>query len=406
MALNFPGSPSNGQTYVAPNGVTYVYDASETLWRVQSGDGENVVFVSATAPVAPTQGKMWWNSNTGVMYVYYIDANSAQWVPASSTNVGAITPGMDAEFGDVTAEDVQVTSLNSGPLAGFRNQLINGGLEVSQRNAGGVAGSVYTIDRWHASAGTRTGFSTRLLGPFSKVMLCASGSAILLIQPIETPATGHRGAFQPATQWTCSFWTNATGADLAGIGVGLFHGEGITNTNVQDITGQNLAGVTVIPGEDLTDNTSTVYQRVSVTFTLNSNVAATGNAVQFRVNYSSLSTDVRSIGFQVEPGPVATPFEHRPIGTELTLCQRYYWQLNYASNNDYLYFFQKTPSQRDAVFMHPVEMRVKPTTTASINSGVIVANDGSNRTWAVTINSSSSDVGGYFINSFTADAEL
>ena len=27
---------------------------------------------------------------------------------------------------------------------------------------------------------------------------------------------------------------------------------------------------------------------------------------------------------QLEKGPTATPFEHRPIGTELSLCQRYY----------------------------------------------------------------------------------
>ena len=27
---------------------------------------------------------------------------------------------------------------------------------------------------------------------------------------------------------------------------------------------------------------------------------------------------------QIEPGPVATPFEQRPIGTELQLCKRYY----------------------------------------------------------------------------------
>jgi hypothetical protein len=29
---------------------------------------------------------------------------------------------------------------------------------------------------------------------------------------------------------------------------------------------------------------------------------------------------------QIEPGSVATPFEQRPIGTELALCQRYYYQ--------------------------------------------------------------------------------
>ena len=32
MALNFPDSPSNGLEYVAPNGVTYIYDASAKEW--------------------------------------------------------------------------------------------------------------------------------------------------------------------------------------------------------------------------------------------------------------------------------------------------------------------------------------------------------------------------------------
>ena len=31
---------------------------------------------------------------------------------------------------------------------------------------------------------------------------------------------------------------------------------------------------------------------------------------------------------QLELGPVATPFEHRPIGTELALCQRYYQKID------------------------------------------------------------------------------
>ena len=39
---------------------------------------------------------------------------------------------------------------------------------------------------------------------------------------------------------------------------------------------------------------------------------------------------------QLEPGPVATPFEHRPIGLELQLCQRYYEE---SAN---IIFLQKT----------------------------------------------------------------
>ncbi|QIN96935.1 hypothetical protein [Synechococcus phage S-H34] len=38
MALNFPASPSNGQEYVAPNGVTYIYDAAAGLWYVKTSD--------------------------------------------------------------------------------------------------------------------------------------------------------------------------------------------------------------------------------------------------------------------------------------------------------------------------------------------------------------------------------
>ena len=37
-------------------------------------------YVSDSAPTGPSPGSLWWNSNTGTMYVYYNDPNSSQWV--------------------------------------------------------------------------------------------------------------------------------------------------------------------------------------------------------------------------------------------------------------------------------------------------------------------------------------
>lgn len=38
------------------------------------------ITISDTAPAAPTQGQLWWESDTGVLYVSYNDGNSTQWV--------------------------------------------------------------------------------------------------------------------------------------------------------------------------------------------------------------------------------------------------------------------------------------------------------------------------------------
>lgn len=66
---------------------------------------------------------------------------------------------------------------------------------------------------------------------------------------------------------------------------------------------------------------------------------------------------------QLEPGPIATPFEHRPIGTELALCQRYYQQ----SRGNVSRFSGNVTSAADyyatAVFM--TAMRAVPIVTLS-----------------------------------------
>ena len=44
MALDFPSSPSNGDTFLGGNGINYVYDATDEKWKVvvDPGSGNNL----------------------------------------------------------------------------------------------------------------------------------------------------------------------------------------------------------------------------------------------------------------------------------------------------------------------------------------------------------------------------
>ena len=85
MAINFPTSPSNGDTVTEGN-ITYTYNATKGYWvstESSGGGGGSSVTVSDTAPASPSDGDQWFNSTSLKMFVYYADGSSSQWVPAS-----------------------------------------------------------------------------------------------------------------------------------------------------------------------------------------------------------------------------------------------------------------------------------------------------------------------------------
>ena len=74
MALNFPGSPTNGQQYQG-----FVYNSTVGAW--QSNPASVAPFYTAdTPPTNPTKGDSWFNTNDGTMYIYTYDGNTYQWV--------------------------------------------------------------------------------------------------------------------------------------------------------------------------------------------------------------------------------------------------------------------------------------------------------------------------------------
>jgi hypothetical protein len=163
---------------------------------------------------------------------------------------------------DAGLDQVQVANLNGGPLAGFRNVIINGNPTINQRGyvsgtATGGANS-YTLDRW------------RVVTSGQNITFTTSAN----VRTVTAPAGGCEQVVEGASILSGTYTLNWTGTATA------------------------------------TVNGSAVAKGGNVTLT-----GGTNATVKFSSGTFSL--------VQLEPGPVATPFEQRPIGTELALCKRY-----------------------------------------------------------------------------------
>jgi hypothetical protein len=64
-------------------------------------------------------------------------------------------------------------------------------------------------------------------------------------------------------------------------------------------------------------------------------------------------------GVQLEAGSTASPFEYRSYGTELALCQRYYYRISGSSGRQGV-GYAKTTTTADVAVSFPVTMRTNP----------------------------------------------
>ncbi len=88
-----PASPSAGDLwYNSGIGRLFIYytDDNSSQWvdaaPFNNGGGNGTVTISTTAPSSPTTGTLWYNSNSGRLFIYYDDGDSSQWVDAAPFN--------------------------------------------------------------------------------------------------------------------------------------------------------------------------------------------------------------------------------------------------------------------------------------------------------------------------------
>ena len=112
---------------------------------------------------------------------------------------------------------------------------------------------------------------------------------------------------------------------------------------------------------------------------------------------SSTDNEFYITGVQLEVGQNPTSFEHEPYERTLTKCQRYFYQIDHASDRrfgiDGLYS-SGTGAELNVMFTHPTSMRAAPTlTVASAFSGTTTFDNDTQFLYMKTSNHSSGRVG-------------
>jgi hypothetical protein len=250
------------------------------------------------------------------------------------------------------------TAVGTAASLGVRNKIINGAMEIDQRNAGAsvtqTTANLYTVDRWVVSGSVTTKFTaqqnasgvtppvgfTNYLGITSSSSYSVStGDVFYLMQGIEGLNVSDFGwGTANARAVSLSFWvrsslTGTFGGAIRNLITGATRSYpfsfSINSANTWEYKTVQIPGDTA--GTWATNNTNSV----TVCFGLGAGSTYSGTAGAWATANLSQPTGAVSVvgtngatfyltGVQLEVGSVATPFERRLYPQELAMCQRYY----------------------------------------------------------------------------------
>jgi microcystin-dependent protein len=85
MAIDFPDSPTNGDTFTVGD-TTWVYQNS--VWNILTSSAAYSVCTSSSRPSAPGEGRMIYETDTNLVYIY----NGSTWSQNNVAPVGMLSP--------------------------------------------------------------------------------------------------------------------------------------------------------------------------------------------------------------------------------------------------------------------------------------------------------------------------
>jgi hypothetical protein len=265
------------------------------------------------------------------------------------------------------------------PIAGGRNSIINGAMDVWQRGTS-FADSAFglTTDRWEAGRG---GFATgltvsRQTGPTNfqycaRVQRASGNTSTQNIRFATTLETANSLSLAGKTV-TLSFYARC-GANYSTASNQLeAYVRSGTTTDAARIGAGDAFGTGAATPVSLTATLTTSWQRFTASGTVGSTATQLGLILYSSPIGTAGANDWYEItGIQLEAGAVATPFEFEDISETLAKCERYY----HEQNTTYVYYNIFNSGNCATSFVKfPVTMRAAPTITvfdAVGNSGKI-----------------------------------
>jgi len=301
----------------------------------------------------------------------------------STVKVNAIT---DASGGNTATINSMTPTADS--LQGFRNRIINGDMRIAQRGTAAVTtSSSFPVDRFVVVNSTDGAFSAQQ----------DSSAPAGFVNSVKMTTTTADGTL--TTTQGCFFFQRIEGTNIADLGWGTANAKTVTlsfwvRSSLTGTFGGSLRNsaadrsypytytisvadtweykTVTIAGDTSGTWLTTTGEGVLISFGLGLGPDRSGTAGAWNSNNNLSATGAVSVigtlnatwfvtGVQLEVGSVATPFERIDYGTELALCQRYYWKITGSTNVPFGSGFNESTTSGQSITFFPVEMRTAPT---------------------------------------------
>lgn len=371
-------SGTGNRIMTSPNGINWTIrtSAADNNWNCICWAPELSIFVAVS------------DTGTGNRVM-----TSAIGMPNAKSVVKALPSQMSVDsVGNVNING----NISAGNLGMFRNRIINGAMAINQRGAiSSTTVGYQVVDRFQLTYNITTGVVTQSLNtlittdtPYQygfrnsyKITATTANTNYSWITPTQVIEGYNITDFNWGTTFgssvTVSFWLRTNIPSNAIVPIS------IRNANAANSMWSYNAPVTVTAQNQWQYVSTTIpappngsswnlYSNAALELFiggiqggtastsntwLNQNVIGLTGALNI---WATQNNFVEFTGVQLEKGIIATPFEFRPYGTELQLCQRYYQTFKSG-----LGLYCGDGNTYQVIFPFPVPMRAQPSMTSS-----------------------------------------